>query len=417
MLDSVSEPSIRLLVILEGTTVTGPAKNVLEFCRVSRSLNAQPVITTSVSTFVRAEEHAPKFGTRSNDLLEAASAAGVDVHSIPERFPFDPQVIGHLREQVNQLDPDIIQTHHVKSHFLVRLSGVWRTHHWIAFHHGYTDEGIRMWLYDQLDRWSLRVPSQVVTVCQPFKQNLSARGVSSSRIVVLHNAISLNWLSRNKKIDDALVPMADSTSTSRCEQERVVLAVGRLSAEKAFSDLVVAMDHLRRLRPDLFVRLVIIGEGFEKGRIERAVHDLNLQERVTLAGHVRDVRPYYRMADVLAISSVSEGSPNALLEAMAAGVPVVATSVGGIPEIVADTKTALLVEPRNPVAMASAINRLFSNSDLARALVCDARELIEKQYSTQSRARFLIGFYEQVCRSKTPSKSIRELRSFQQPTP
>ena len=143
------------------------------------------------------------------------------------------------------------------------------------------------------------------------------------------------------------------------------------------------MDQLRRLRPDLFVRLLIVGDGSEKDRIARAVHDLDLQDRITLAGHVQDVGPYYQRADVLAISSTSEGSPNVLLEGMAAGVPVVATSVGGIPEMVADKKAALLVEPSDPEAMASAINLLFSNPDLARTLACNALDLIRTVPFTQ----------------------------------
>ena len=179
-------------------------------------------------------------------------------------------------------------------------------------------------------------------------------------------------------------------------RERVVLAVGRLSEEKAFVDLIVAINKLGQLRPDLPVRLLIVGEGPERARIERAVHNLKLQDRVRMVGHARDVRPYYRLADVLAISSVSEGSPNVLLEAMAAGVPVVTTSVGGISEIVADRETALLVEPRNPDAMAAAMNLLLSDPRLSETLVCNARKLVKGQHSPQSRARFLLKLYQEV---------------------
>jgi glycosyltransferase involved in cell wall biosynthesis len=220
--------------------------------------------------------------------------------------------------------------------------------------------------------------------------------VLPSRIVVLHNAISPDWLNRPEQMDTAATAAAQNVSNNLGGKERVVLAVGRLSREKAFPDLVLAVSELRRLRPDLFVRLLIVGDGPERGRIERVVHQLDLEDRVTLAGHVRDVRPYYRDANVLAISSISEGSPNVLLEAMAAGVPVAATAVGGIPEIVADKKTGLLIEPRNPQAMAAAINLLFSNSDLARTLTRNAEELIRNTYSPENRARFLLKLYQTI---------------------
>jgi glycosyltransferase involved in cell wall biosynthesis len=398
MVDSSSGRVIRVLVVVEGTKVSGPVKNVLEFCRVSRSLDAQPVIATSIAVFVRGGTDGEP-GARSNQVLDATTAVGLDAHSIPERFSFDPQVIGGLRNLVKRLDPDIIQTHHTKSHFLVRLSGLGRLYRWIAFHHGYTSEGVRMRLYDQLDRWSLRAPSQVVTVCEAFKRQLVLRGVLSSRILVLHNAISVDWLSGREQMDTAAAASVQNIANNLRGQERVVLAVGRLSREKAFTDLVLAVSQLGRLRPDLLVRLLIVGDGPERGRIERVVHDLDLEDRVTLAGHVRDVRPYFRSADVLAISSVSEGSPNVLLEAMAAGVPVAATAVGGIPDIVTDKETGLLIEPRNPQAMASAINLLFSNSDLAGTLTRNAKELIRNAYSPEDRARFLLKLYQKVSRS------------------
>ncbi len=400
MVDSSSNRVIRVLAIVEGTAVSGPAKNIFEFCRVSGGLAARPVVSTSVATFVRVAKDGRKPRAGPNQILDAATAAGLEVHSIPERFPFDPKIIPGLRNLVKRLDPDIIQTHHIKSHFLVRLSGLVRLYRWIAFHHGYTSEGIKMRVYDQLDRWSLRVPSQVVTVCEPFKRQLVSCGVPPSRIVVLHNSISVDWLNGRDQRDTAASTAAQNFSNSWRGHEPVVLAVGRLSGEKAFTDLIVAMDHLRRLRRDLLVQLLIVGDGPERGRIERAIRDLNLEDRITLPGHVQDVRPYYRQADVLAISSVSEGSSNVLLEAMAAGVPVVATSVGGIPEIVADKETGLLVPPSDPKAMASAINLLFSNRDLAKTLACNALELVRKWHSPQDRARFLLELYEQVLTQK-----------------
>jgi glycosyltransferase involved in cell wall biosynthesis len=290
MIDSASSETIRLLVLLEGTTVTGPAKNLLEFCRVSRSLGAR--IAASVAIFMREDN-----GGRSNELLEAVRAVGLDAHCIRERFPFDPQVIRSLRQLVHGLAPDIIQTHFVKSHFLVRLSGVWRLCPWIAFHHGYTTDATRTVVYNQLDRWSLRVPCRIITVCQAFERQLTLRGAPSSRIKVLHNGISPDWLRGCAGIDGRPTAARDDLSDPQ-RHERVVLAVGRLSKEKAFSDLIVAMGKLRRQWPSSCVRLFIVGEGPERARIEKAIHALKLEDRVRMVGHVPDVRPYYRMADV-----------------------------------------------------------------------------------------------------------------------
>lgn len=374
--------------------MTGPAKNVLDFCRVSRGLGDGRAVSTSFAIFVRGDNRDPSVETPSNELHEALKSTGADVHCIQESFPFDPGVIGGLRKLVKRLQPDIIETHFVKSNLLVRLSGVWRCCPWIAFHHGYTTDATRTVIYNQFDRWSLRVPSRIVTVCQPFKQQISSRGAPASRISILHNGIPFDWLNGC----ETTVPPAPAAHSEIGQRgrERVALAVGRLSKEKAFVDLLVAINKLGELRPDSPVRLLIVGEGPERARIERAVRNLKLQDRVKMVGHARDVRPYYRLADVLAISSVSEGSPNVLLEAMAAGVPVVTTSVGGISEIVADRETALLVEPHDPGALAAAMNLLLSDPQLSETLVSNARKLVKGQYSPQSRARFLLKLYQEV---------------------
>ena len=391
MKTNLGTPAIRVLVLLEGSTLTGPVKNVLEFCRLSRALPASTPVCLSLATFVRSQGQ----GAKANQFLEEAAAQQVDVHTITERSAFDFRGLGRLKHLARQLSPDIVETHSVKSHFLVRLSGLSRAYPWIAFHHGYTNEGVKMWLYNQLDRWSLRAPTELVTVCEPFKKELASRGAPYRRIRVLHNGIAPDWLNQGRTGG----PDTDNgIPSTQGRAEAVVLAIGRLSREKAFPDLVAAVERFGRLRRGKPVRLVIVGEGAERARIEQAARDLAIQDRVTLVGQVSDVRPYYRMADVVAISSLSEGSPNVLLEAMAAGVPVVATSVGGIPEMVAGRDAVLLVEPANPDAMAAAIARLLADSESAHRMAANACQLVATQYSPQNRARWLLDLYASVGR-------------------
>jgi L-malate glycosyltransferase len=169
--------------------------------------------------------------------------------------------------------------------------------------------------------------------------------------------------------------------------------VGRLSREKGHIDMIAALQYLRQMQPSRDVRLIIVGEGPEQLPLAQAIHSAGLDKHVVFAGQLKDVAPYYEAADVVAIPSLSEGSPNVLLEAMAYAVPVVATRVGGIPEIVTDGETALLVPPRHPVAMAKAIDRLFSNSRIATNMGQLARKKVEEDYSPESRAKALLDIY------------------------
>lgn len=381
---------IHVLSIIEGSTVSGPARLLLDFCHYSQSTDLEPRAITSLATFVRGATK-----SHSNQLLDAAAAQGLKVHCIHERSAFDPHAISGLRQLSRELAPDIIETHGTKSHFLVRLSGVWRMFPWIAFHHGYTQDAKRTQLYNQFDRWSLRAPAAVVTVCEPFRWQLAKRGAQSSRITVLHNAISPDWLQGSGYCHAPPPAEALTGPHGVC----TILAVGRLSKEKAYADLILAVNHLRRLHPDLPVRLLILGEGPEKPALEQSIRSLGLQDRVLLIGHVADARPYFTVADALAISSITEGEPMVLLEAMAAGVPVVATSVGGIPEILTDHQTGLLVAPRNPQAIAGALAELLADRALSRSMAEAALEQIKSRYLSEGRARSLLQLYERVYRS------------------
>ena len=115
-----------------------------------------------------------------------------------------------------------------------------------------------------------------------------------------------------------------------------------------------------------------------------------------MVGQVASAATYYGIADLLVISSRSEGSPNALLEAMAARVPVVSTNVGGIPEIVSHRDSAWLIPAADATALAGAITAILLNGELARGLAARARELIDRSYRPESRVQVLGGIYRRL---------------------
>ena len=239
-----ARPRIRLLAIMEGSSVSGPAKNLLEFCRLAREFEDGPIIEPSLLFFQRVPQGTELETTAPNELMQQALRDNIPVHSIPEHYTFDHQVIGHLKRVVERVAPDIIQTHMFKSHFLVRACGLNKHRKWVAFFHGYTRSTLRRELLAQLDRWSLRAPSQVVAVSDSFSRQLSSRGIQSGRFIVLHNAIDPGWLTRVPENQEAI-----ARDRLVAPGEMLVLAVGRLSKEKAFPDLIAAIGHLRQISP------------------------------------------------------------------------------------------------------------------------------------------------------------------------
>ena len=372
--------TIRLLAILEATTITGPAKNLLQFAQCARER-----VEVTIAVFRREGQ--------SNLFIETAGRLAIPVHALPEAGRFDRTVIPTLRSLAGELKPDLIQSHAVKSHLLVRAAGLHRVAPWVAFHHGYTWPDLRARVYNRLDRWSLRAAKRVLTVSEPFRRELIGRGVPPDRIDVVHNAIDPQWGLRGK------TPEASAALRAKLgigPEKRVVLIVGRLSSEKDHRTLLEAMRRLQGSAPP--PHLAIVGDGPERPRIEEAIRAFGLVESVTLTGMVPSAEPYYGIADVCVLSSLSEGSPNALLEAMAAGVPVVATAVGGVPEMVTHGESALLIEPRDCQAMTSAIAALLGDGDLARKLAGRAREIVLERHAPEARTRRLVEIYGQLAR-------------------
>ena len=135
--------------------------------------------------------------------------------------------------------------------------------------------------------------------------------------------------------------------------------------------------------------------GPERSAIEDGIRRLGLSDRVTLTGQEASAEPYYGIADVCVLSSLSEGSPNALLEAMAAWVPVVATAVGGIPEIVSDGESALLIQPGDRGAMSRAIAKVLADESVAQGLAAAYQRILER-HTPESRTRRLLEIYGRV---------------------
>jgi glycosyltransferase involved in cell wall biosynthesis len=173
-----------------------------------------------------------------------------------------------------------------------------------------------------------------------------------------------------------------------------ILAVGRLVETKGFHVLVEACARLRDR--GLAHRCLIIGTGPEAAPLQRLVNALGVSDRIVLKGKLspEELLAYYRQADVLAMPSCvrqqdADGIPTVLIEAMAMEIPVVATRVSGIPELVMDGETGLVVDPDDAAALAAALALVLSNETLSRRLARAGRDLVVSQFNSEASARQL----------------------------
>lgn len=390
IMQKATASAIKILAVVEALSVNAVAKNMLEFHRAARDLKerypSSVTIETSLVTFDRTDTPAKP----PSEFVTAARELGLEVSVITERFRFDTRVLPALRNIVERTQPHIVLTHQVKSHLLMKVSRLWRKYPWVAFHHGYTTTDLKMQAYNLLNRWSLPRADRVITVCEAFARELSLAGVARSRIHVQHNSI------RPEPLATPAQAQALRRRLGIAQDEPVVLSVGRLSREKAHIDLLSAFNHLCENNPDVKATVVIVGDGPERASLAATAASFGLSGRVIFAGEVTNVQPYYATADVVVLPSHSEGSPYVLLEAMAAKVPIVATAVGGVPEMVEDEESALLVPARDAPAIAAAIARLLSDLQLARKLTDNAATLVATRYAPDTQIRALIELYQSI---------------------
>ncbi len=213
------------------------------------------------------------------------------------------------------------------------------------------------------------------------------------KLVVIPNGIRLGETSRDGAPPDSVAPT-----------RRLVGTIGRLSWKKAYGDLLRAAQQVCAVCND--VDFVIVGDGPQRPEVETQIVDLNLTGRVHLLGEMPDARRVLRSFDVFVLSSMIEGMPNVLLEAMAAERPVVVTRAGGMPEIVTDERTGLLVPVADAGALAHAILRVLGDPVQARGFARAGRALVEERYSAEAMGRRYTELYESLLHGHALGRTV-----------
>jgi len=272
------------------------------------------------------------------------------------------------------------------------LAGIWlrRKHAMrvVSTVHGWVLKTWKTPLYYAIDRWCLKRCEQVICVSTDLHADCLELGVPESNLHLIDNAIDLEQYDRK-------LTTAEAKQKLNWPDERWHLgAVGRLAPEKGFDYLIRAVAALSDAGVD--VGLSILGDGPQKQELETLVSDLNLSERVRLVGHVTNPKPYYEAMDTYVLSSLREGLPNVLLEAMAFGVPIVATAVAGIPRLIDGLNNGLLVTPCDPNSIATAVQKLMGDQDQKIRMGKAGRSTIENKFCFQKRMHHVSLVYERL---------------------
>lgn len=276
--------------------------------------------------------------------------------------------VRRLREILADLSPDVVHTHGYRTDVVAAGVARYLGLPTVSTVHGFTGGGWKNRLYEWLQRRSLARMDAVVAVSRRLGRELREAGVDGRRLHVVRNA----WRSRG-----SILPRAPARQKLGLPEDAFVVGwVGRLSHEKGPDVLVRAAE--KDVDSAIYS---IVGPGPERGDLTELTENLGVGDRIRFHGLVKDAAKVYRAFDVFALSSRTEGTPVSLFEAMEAGVPVVATDVGGVPDVVRHEREALLVPPEDPEALADAVSRVRRNPDAARQRVCRARARLEREFA------------------------------------
>jgi glycosyltransferase involved in cell wall biosynthesis len=174
----------------------------------------------------------------------------------------------------------------------------------------------------------------------------------------------------------------------------VIGAVGRLSQEKGFDIMVKAVDAL--LKRGFDVELRIVGEGDQQDALKQLIVSLAREDRIRLLGYQAETIPFYASIDVFALSSLREGLPNVLLEAMALEVPVVATRIAGIPRLIKHEENGLLIDAGSITELTEALSILLGDSERRKQLGLAGRSTVEREHSFALRMQRIREIYDDL---------------------
>src|SRR4051812_31642772 len=309
------------------------------------------------------------------DIGQRARDLGLDYVEIVERRSLDPAVVPALRRLVRERGIDIIHSHDYKTDLLAVLVARATGTIPLATVHGWTGHSWReRSVYYALDKRLLRSFPMSIAVSSQIREELIRCNVAPARVRVVLNGIDPVAFRRDRRAD-AEARLALGVSPDQI----VVGAIGRLEPQKRFDLLIRACAGLRERWPAL--RLLIAGDGSQRAALESLAATLMPGGACRLLGHRPDVSALHHGFNVFAQSSDYEGTPNAVLEAMALENPLVATSAGGTSEIVEDGVHGLIVPCGDVAGLAAAIERTLREPDETSRRVARARVRVETTLS------------------------------------
>jgi glycosyltransferase involved in cell wall biosynthesis len=369
------------ITILHTRTVTGsgggPDKTILRSAAM-----LDPTQYRAVAAYLH-----PAGDTGIDALRGTAARFGMDMHTIPERGPIDWRSVRMLRDLCKRLHVDVWHAHDYKTDLLGRL--IQRSHPMklVTTMHGFTGETWRTRLYAKLSHRALRRYDRVLAVSPQLMRYAAEHGVHPDRLRHVPNGIDMNEYKRKQPRDQAKYALGLN------KDEHAIGVVARFSVEKGVDRAIRLFAKVNEQRPN--TRLHLIGDGPQRAELEALVDQLGLTYQVRWWGWHKDTRPMLEAMDTLVLPSRTEGLPNVLLEAMAIGLPVAATRVGAVSDVLDDGACGVLLA-EDEAAWAEQLLPVIDLPLVRERLLCAAWMRVNEQYNFTKRMQRVEAIYDEL---------------------
>lgn len=311
-----------------------------------------------------------------NNFYNEAVKSSARLFPVKIRHPYDIRQLIQIYRIIATVRPDVIHTHGYKTNILgflmarlFKIPNIATVHGWL-----HTNRKITQ-LFNRLNLCLLRRFDQVIAVSEQIENVLLRRGVPASRLVTLRNVPAAK---KQHHFDKA----AFLEKYSLLPEARCVGFVGRLEPVKGADVFIAAAPIVLESCPD--AQFLIAGEGSELIRLKATVEKLGLGRQVKFLGFLASPGAFFQVLDLYVLPSRDEGIPLSLLEAMSVGVPVVASSVGGVPEVIKDGMNGILVPPGQSRSLAEAICRSLNDQDGGSQRIQAAQQTINERFNIDS---------------------------------
>jgi glycosyltransferase involved in cell wall biosynthesis len=323
---------------------------------------------------------------------------GVPLNVLNQRKAYDLRAVLRLNRYIRRNKIDIIHTHLEGADIVGGIAGLLARKPVVSTVHLLHSDIVGSSAAHRLmlkvtARWLCK---RIAVVAESMREDTAKwLGVPLRKVVAIPNGVDTTRFHTGPGLDRTAVKRSLAGGDGNYP---LVINVARLFPQKTQEYLIKAARIVLASVPK--VRFAIVGTGPREAEIATLIHEEGLDDKVFLAGRRDDVPDVLAAADLFALSSMQEGLPVALLEALAAACPVVSTDVGGVSEIVRHNVTGLLVPPSDPEALAAAIVEMLSDPKRARSLALKGQELVQREYSMQAWGRKWQALYLQVLRRR-----------------